>query len=166
MAQSIDSFRSHIANFARPTLFRVEVAGILDESLEFVCKAANLPASTMGVIEVPYMGRKLKIPGDRTYSEWSLTIMNDSSMLIKKQLEDWQNTINDVLLNVGPNQVFSSMHDAKVQQLGTDSSVLAEYILEGCWPMEIGETELSFESNDTISEFSVTLAYQLHRRTV
>jgi len=165
MAQNIDQFRSNISNFARPTLFKVEIAGILDGMLEFTCKGANLPASTIGIIEVPYMGRKIKIPGDRTYAEWSLTIMNDSSMIIKKQLEDWQNSINDAELNVGPNQAFANMYDAKVKQLGTDGGILAEYQLFGCWPSEIAETELNFESSDTISEFTVQISYQYHKRT-
>jgi len=166
MAQNIDEFRSNVTNFARPTLFKVTFPQIIDDMIQFTCKAASLPASTVGIIEVPYMGRKIKIPGDRTFTEWNITIMNDKDMLVRKQFEDWSNTINAHELNVGPNQYGAVTYDAKVQQLGVDGGVVAEYQLVGAWPTEIAEVDLGWENNDTISEFQVNLAYTYWNRLV
>jgi len=166
MAQNIDEFKSMVTNFARPTLFRVTFPSIITEqNFSFLCKAANLPASTLGVIEVPYMGRKIKIPGDRTFAEWSLTIQNEQEMLVRKTIEDWSNLINGHETNLGPTAMGEYKHDGLVEQLGVDGGILAAYKLVGCWPSEIGEVDLNFESNDTISEFTCTMSYDYHVRT-
>jgi len=165
MAQNIDTFKGAVQNFARPTLFKVQIEAIIEENLGFMCKAANLPASTVGIIEVPYMGRKIKIAGDRTFAEWQITVMNEQAMSIRKQFEDWSNLINDHELNTGPNQAATYKHDAKVQQIGVDGGVLAEYSLIGAWPTEVAEVDLNWESNDSVSEYSISLAYDYWTRT-
>ena len=40
-------------------------------------KAANLPASNVNVIDVPFRGRNLKVAGDRTFDVWTITVIND-----------------------------------------------------------------------------------------
>ncbi len=161
---SIDAFKAAVTNFARPTLYKVSAESVLDRNLEFLCKAAQIPSSTLGVIEVPYMGRKVKVAGDRTFEDWQLTIQNDESMLIRKQLEDWSAQINHHEQNVGPNAVAQYKHDMTVQQLGNDGSVLAEYRLVGCWPQVIAEVDLGFENNDVVSEFVLTISYDYWTR--
>jgi len=156
---SIDQFRASFSNFARPTQFKVEMPGLDERTVEFFCKAASLPGSTLGVIEVPYLGRKIKVPGDRTFEPWTVTIENDTSMAIRKKLEDWSNLINDHILNVGPNEISAIQQDMFVTQLGNDGGAIAKYHLVGCWPQEISAVELAFDSNDTIEEFTVTIAY-------
>jgi len=165
MAQNIDEFKGSVANFARPTLFKVQLPSIIDATLGFMCKAANLPASTLGIIEVPYMGRKIKIAGDRTFAEWQITVMNEQSMVLRKQFEDWSNLINEHELNTGPNQSATYKHDATVQQLGVDGGILAEYALIGAWPSELSEVDLNWESNDSVSEYTVSLSFDYWTRT-
>jgi len=75
--------------------------------MEFLCKAASLPASTIGTIEVPFRGRILKIPGDRTFAEWQLTILNDNDFAIKNAFEEWMNLINSHVGNVGPSGILA-----------------------------------------------------------
>jgi len=162
---SIDSFKAKFSSFARPTLYEVSIPGVLDENLKCLAKAAQIPAATLGVIEVPYLGRKIKVAGDRTFAEWTLTIQQDESFIIRKQLEDWGNLVNDHALNVGPNNDAAYKYDAIVKQLGHDHGVLAEYKLFGCWPLEIAAIELSFETNDAIVEYTVTLNFDYWTRT-
>jgi len=162
---SIDAFKAAVSQFARPTLYRVSAPAILDQKLEFLAKAAQIPASTLGVIEVPYLGRKIKVAGDRTFAEWTLTIQEDENFTIRKQLEDWSNLINDHEANIGPINAESYKYDMIVEQLANDKSVIAEYKLVGCFPMEISPIELSFESNDTIEEYTLTVAYDYFLRT-
>lgn len=161
---SIDSFKAGVTNFLRPTKFRVTAPSILDRGTEFLVKAAQLPASTLGVIEVPFMGRKIKVAGDRTFVEWTMTIQQDEAYTIRKQLEEWSAQINDHKLNVGPNAIAAYKHDIIVEQLAIDDSVVATYKLVGGFPMEIGAIENSFESVDTVSEYTVTVAYDYWER--
>ena len=68
----IDDFKANVASdFARPNLFQVDLAfpsGIINNASlvrlgKFTVRAANLPSSQIGVIEVPFRGRTLKIAG-------------------------------------------------------------------------------------------------------
>ena len=80
---TLDDFKANVAtaDFARPNLFQVDLAfptGIINNSGlidlgKFTVRAANLPSSQIGVIEVPFRGRVLKIAGDRTFEPWTIT---------------------------------------------------------------------------------------------
>ena len=61
------------------------VAGGTDESQasRFLVSAAQIPSSTLGVIEQPFRGRMFKIPGDRLFPEWSITVINDLDFTIR-----------------------------------------------------------------------------------
>ena len=41
----------------------------------------------MGVVEVPYFGRQVKVPGNRTFDNLSLTILNDENFPFVIQLK-------------------------------------------------------------------------------
>lgn len=127
--------------------------------LEFLCKGAQIPPSTIGSIEVPYRGRVLKLPGDRSFTEWNLTIINDTDFQIRRAFESWMDLINSHEQNVGPtglNQVATSW---EVDQLDRTGAVLKTYRFEYCFPIELGEIDLSHDSADTIEEFTVSLSY-------
>ena len=124
-AKSIDQFRGKFAEMARPNLFQVSIylpktqltplqpvndalvtstqdnegqgTTSLDELTQFMVKAASFPASTIGVVEVPFRGRQLKIAGDRTYEPWSVTVLNDEGFTIRQQMETWAQTIHCLL---------------------------------------------------------------------
>ena len=53
----------------------------------FLVKAANIPASVVGVVNVPYRGRQLKIAGDRTFEPWTVTVLNDQSFKFRAFFE-------------------------------------------------------------------------------
>lgn len=155
---NITNFKGSFKSLARPTLFRVKGFGA-DLQLEFLCKAAQIPGSTLGVIEVPYMGRKIKLPGDRTYPEWTITIQNDEKFTLRNYFDEWTNRINDPELNVGSPIVESLKEDGYVEQLSLDDKVIARYKLIGAWPSEVAPIDVSFESTDTVEEFTVALQY-------
>lgn len=133
--------------------------------LQFLCKAASLPASTVGIIPVPFRGRQLKIAGDRTFEEWTITVINDTDFSIRNAFEGWMNTINAHVANVGPSGLNSYIQQAKVEQFTREGpsinpAPLKTYLFEGCWPSTVSAIDLSYESGDAIEEFTVTLQYQ------
>lgn len=158
---TINDFKGAFENLARPTLYRVTGLGA-DRSLEFMCKASQIPEATVGVIEVPFMGRKIKIPGDRTFAEWTLTVMNDEKYTLRKYFEQWMEKIGKSGDVFGAQSSEDIKEDGFVEQLAQDGSVIAKYKLIGCFPSNIAAQDLAFDSNDTISEFSVTLMYDYH----
>jgi hypothetical protein len=158
MAFNIDTFKGQIpGGGARPTLFFVELTGAEYSQVPFMAKAASLPASTLGTIELSYFGRKVKVAGDRTYAEWSITIINDEDFTIRNGLENWHAKVNHASSNLRSMTNYKS--DAKVHQYGKTGNKIRTYNFVGLWPSEIGAIELAWDTNDAVEEYTVTLQY-------
>jgi len=182
--KTISQFKTRLAGGgARPNLFEVHIptfptaaaaAGAAWSSEEqtdfrFLCKAANLPASNNGVIDVPFRGRILKVAGDRTFDTWTVTIINDEDFLLRTQFEYWMNAINKLTNNSGATNPASYMCDAHVSQLGrgvlkeatrnnastADQTALRTYTFKDIFPTQISQIDLSYDTGDTIEEFTV-----------
>ena len=146
---------------ARPNLFEVTIP-VYDEKLVFTCKTAQLPGSTIGMVEIPYFGRMVKLAGNRTFAEWSVSILNDEDFKVRNQIERWMSRINGHVTNqatalYGP---VGYSFDAKVDQYGKRGDKIKTYNFVGMWPMDLSPIELSWDANDQIEEYQVTFAYQ------
>ena len=139
--RTITDFKSKLkGGGARPNLFEVEltfpsIVGVQDENevldnARFLVKAANLPASTIAPIDIPFRGRILKIAGDRTFETWTITVLNDTSFSIRSAFEKWMNTINKLDNGTGETDPALYQVDAKVNQLNRDGGVLRKYIFK------------------------------------
>jgi hypothetical protein len=154
---SLSAFKGQFVSGARPNLYSVTIAE-LGAGMEFLCKATSLPSSIIGQIDVPFKGRQLKIAGNRTYADWTVTIINDVNFNIRRAAEFWQSLINGANSNQGAVSIAAYMRDAAVQQLDQSGSVLYTYRFKDIWPTEISEIELAADTNDTIEEFTITFA--------
>ena len=179
---TIDDFKaSVVSDFARPNLFQVDLnfpAGIInDASLsnfgKFTVRAANLPSSQIGVIEVPFRGRVLKIAGDRTFEPWTITIMNDSGFVLRNAFELWANAIqaaNENFTAAGSlgddSDSTGYFADMLVHQLARDikdgdsPKILKSYKFYNLFPSNISAIDLDYGNNDAIEEFTVELQVQ------
>jgi len=163
---NLTDFKGSFQALARPNLFRVEGLGA-DRSMEFMCKASTIPEMTLGRIEVPFMGRKIGIPGDRTFETWTVTVINDDSYTLRSFFEKWMNEIGaaDSPFS-GLADIETIKYDGQVSQLGNDGSVIATYNMVGCFPTSISPQELNGEETDSISECEVTLSIDWFERTI
>lgn len=127
--------------------------------LEFLCKAAAIPPSVIGSISVPYRGRSIKLPGDRTFDNWTITILNDTDFAIRDAFERWSNAINAHVENIGTTSLLQIGQRWEVDQLDRSGSVLRTYTFEDCFPLNISEIALSMDTSDAIEEYTVELAY-------
>jgi hypothetical protein len=162
----VDDFKSKlIGGGARPNLFKATVtypgyAGGDTELTSFMCKGAQLPASTIGQIDIPFRGRQLKIAGDRTFENWSITILNDAKMEVRNAFERWMNGMNEHVNNTGLSNPTDYQADMTIEQLDRSGAVTKSYTIRGAYPISVAAIDLSYESNDAIEEFTVDLAYQ------
>jgi len=154
---SISTFKGQFISGARPNLYEVRIAE-LGAQLEFMAKAASLPASNIEQVEVPYMGRSIKVAGNRTFADWTVTVINDVDFAIRKQAEAWMAKINSHENNDGEVDISGYMRDATVRQLDQSGAVVYNYDFKNIWPTEISEISLGFEENNTIEEFTITFA--------
>jgi hypothetical protein len=163
----------NIKNFAnamqgsgvKPSLFEVQgsIGGTESPLTPFLVRAASLPGTALGTIEIPYRGRRIKVPGDRTYADWQITIINDNKFQLRNLFELWVNAIQSAERNVATNEFINFAQPVfcnwTVNQLNRAGKPVKAYTLIGCFPTEISPIELSYDANDQIEEFSVSLAY-------
>ena len=125
-------------------------------------KTAQLPGSTLGTIEVPYFGRNVRYAGDRTFEDWTVTVINDEDFAIRNSLEAWSNAINthDTNQRALPQDYKSN---GIITQFGKDGRALRSYIFEGMYPLTIDAIELGWDQVDAIEEFGVTFQYDFWR---
>ena len=164
--RKITDFKSKlIGGGARPNLFEVELAfpeeiaidNDVKEKARFLVKAAALPASNITPIDVNFRGRILKIAGDRTLDTWTITVINDTDFAIRSAFEKWMNSINRLSDATGTNNPADYQEDAYVHQLDRDGSTLRTYRFYDVFPTQISQVDLSYETVDTIQEFTVEL---------
>lgn len=168
--KSIENFKAKLAfGGVRPTMFQVEITlpqGLTApdneaaESAHYLVKAAQLPASTVGVIDVPFRGRKLKVSGDRSYADWSTTVTNDHSFGLRVTLEKWAELVQNHNFVIGSNELAQYFGSAIVRQLDRDAQQIRAYKFEGIWPSNVGEIGLDFDSTDQVEFYDCTWAVQ------
>ncbi len=179
---NVKDFLQVIQQGVRPNLFVVDIKfpatsglGLPNSSdpnaelVNILCKSAALPASNLGVIEVPFRGRTVKIAGDRTFDTWTATFINDKDFKIRHFMERWMQAINahegntaDVIV---PNNSAGYTADLTVKQLerstaAADTTFIREYKLWGCFPTNISQIDLAYDSNDQVEDFTVEFQLQ------
>ena len=115
MAFNIADFQEALnGQGARPNLFDMQltfdtqISGVTSTNFSALCKTAQIPGSTIGVVEVQYFGRPVKMPGNRTFENLTTTIINDENFVLRHSLETWmaflntheENTTTDISLTL------------------------------------------------------------------
>lgn len=180
MSFKISDFRAALGAGSRPNLFKVKITppqGYDLTAVEYLCRAVSLPSSTLGTIEIPMnAGHRLKMGGDRTFTEWTSTILNDEDFKTRSELEKWQNDIVKVNFGVstignrnagglGQTTVSTAVKGlygtVEIFQLREDGSSVdaGEYRLINCWPSDISSIDLSYDTTDAVEDFTVTWTY-------
>ena len=173
---NVSNFLQTIGQGVKPNMFLVDVqfpAALSKQGEDLnltniLCKSAALPGSNLGVIEVPFRGRTVKIAGDRTFDTWSATFFNDKNMEIRGLFEEWANDLNRHEANTAPrflpnNGTEGYMASLFVSQLEKDDkeegTVIRTYELHHCFPTNVSQIDLAYDSNDQIEEFTVEWQY-------
>ena len=176
LTSKISNFIEKVGQGVKPNMFQVELffpqqLSLQDgdqETMNLLCKSAALPASNIGVIEVPFRGRTVKIAGDRTFDTWSPTFIVDKDMKTRALMEQWMEYINGNAGNTAdlltPNNSEGYTADLLVHQLEkgaepTSSSYIRTYKLWYAFPTNVSQIDLAYDSNDQVEEFSVEFQY-------
>ena len=175
---NVSQFLQTIGQGVKPNMFLVDIKfpnnlgdgsdALGTDLTNILCKSAALPGSNLGVIEVPFRGRTVKIAGDRTFDTWSATFFNDKNMELRGLFEEWANLLNTHEANTAPRFLPDSagsgyMASLYVTQLEKDDkeggSAIRTYKLHHCFPTNISQIDLAYDSNDQIEEFTVEWQY-------
>tara|TARA_Y100000816_G_scaffold261691_1_gene218866 strand:+ start:219 stop:752 length:534 start_codon:yes stop_codon:yes gene_type:complete len=166
---NIDDFKANlIGGGARANQFRVTLTppsgiaiGLDVRRTSFLVTAAQMPASALTEIAVPFRGRNIYITGDRPAPEtWSVTVYNDTDFMIRNAMELWQNGINSYVDNTGVVSPSDYQTDLTVEQLDRDDTVLKSYIFRNAFPTNISAIDLSSAEATEIETFDIEWRYQ------
>ena len=172
MAFNVAEFRANmIGDGARPNLFQVSLTfptiatnGVAaSQKATFMAKTAQLPGSTINSFPLYYFGRELKFAGNRTFTDWTLQIINDEDFVIRNSLESWMNSINSHTTNIRNTAAVNPSNysvDAIVTQYGKAGQELKKYKFVGLFPVDVAPIDLDWGSNDSIEEYAATFAFQ------
>ena len=147
------------AGIARTNLYNITITNKGMDDLDFHGKGTQLPASDLGVIEIPYKGRKLKVPGQRTFSEWTVTIMETEDMAIRAALEAWMDQLDNSETAIRDSTQVVDIIVKLMTMQGTPSMT---YTLFGAFPTAIASVDLSFDEQTAPLEYQVTFNYSFH----
>ena len=142
-------------DYARPNLFEVSIAQM---DTKMMIKTASLPATTVGVVEVPYQNRKLKVPGDRTFADWTATILNDEAYVVREALLQWQSEITGFTSFASTVDVSAAHRAITIQPLNRGGETSSHLAIVYGWPSAVGAIDLSWETVDAIQEYTVTFS--------
>jgi len=179
---SIADLKTELLGGARANLFEVSLAfpttstnaagtiawegpdktGIAATNVNILVKAAQVPGFTVGTIEVPYKaGRRIKIPGDRTFADWTVTVINDEQHVARRAFTAWIDMISKGNYNDPTKSSVKSYYtDLTVTQLKGSGNAVRVYKLLDAFPTDVSGVDLSMDSTDTLSEFTVNFQYQ------
>ena len=165
---NINDFKAKLAGGgARANQFKVvmpfpgyaQVGGEIEE-MAFLCKGTQLPGMSIPVLEVPFRGRKIKIAGDRTYADWTVTVLNDTNFKLRNAFERWSNGINNMTDNEGLTNPADYQVDAFLDHLDRNGNTVKSWTLRGAFPLDVQMVQLDYAQATEIEKFTVVLAYQ------
>ena len=172
------TFQQAIRGGVRPNLFQVShlwpgdvtdpTIAEVEDAVTYMCKSAALPATNVGTVELPFRGRVVKVPGDRTYETRTATFYNDDSFALRSAYEKWISLTNGVDANIAQTDISDVFRNITVSQLDKFSGgankleILRSYELVGAWPVSVGQIAVAYDNNDSYEEFDVEFAYQYH----
>jgi len=176
-ALGVLEFQTRIKGAVRPNLFSVThnfPTGIIaEDGLEtFMCKSAALPASTVGTVELPFRGRVIKVPGDRTFESWTATFYMDDAFQLRGAYEKWIELTNTVDANTASVPMESVLQDIDVTQMdkfgGSAEKFkdIRQYKLVKGFPVSVSQVSLAYDNNDSYEEFDVEFAYQYFETSI
>ena len=162
----INRFKQQLANGgARPNQFRVNITFPTEApsgDKQLLVTRAALPASTVNPVITQYRGREVKFAGERIFDPWTITIVNDNEMSLRKSFEQWMQMINNKDDNSGKTEWDQYQKEIVIEHLDRNDKSINQINLKEAFPINMSEIALAYAQNDIIEEYTVTFQYQTY----
>lgn len=130
---------------------------IRDVSL--LATTTNTPTGQLGEILLPWGGRELPFPGDRRFEALPVTFIGTVDNKVYNAFEVWQQFINGSENNRSSANADEYMRDVTLELLDSNDKVTKTFVLQGVWPMNLGQLELDMSAMDSYTQFTVDLRF-------
>lgn len=155
-------------------MLELPVPGVPGETLNILCQSAGLPERRINTTELWHKGRRYTVRGETDFiSEYEISIVDDSNMEIRKMFDDWLKMIDNTRPDKNSNLLAASFEetgpsfmvgpqyqvDINIWQMDRQHKPVYGYKLQNAFPKEVGIVTLDDRDENTLSEFSVTIAF-------
>lgn len=165
---TIDTFRQkllrggHRTNRFKATVTfptrTLENAAKAQESFEFLAFSQTVPTQDMGEIPVKFRGRTVYFAGDPAEPEaWTCTVYNTLSFDIRNACINWRNNYIAPDKVTGEDLIDTSTVD--IELLDKADVTVQKITLYNAWVKTIGQIQSSWDTENEISSFELTLRY-------
>ena len=170
---NVDNFKTKLPGAgARANLFHVELQEtVTGVDTAFWIKAGQIPGSTIAILPVNHGGRVLKIPGLRTFDDWTCTVINDEVATIKKFMIAWMMEMSGDMSGTRAKSTTQTkgkagyLHkDITIAQYSPLGSKKQTYTMHKAWPNAIADTPVDW-GTDGLQEFTLTFSYDYFSHT-
>ena len=141
----------------------------MDNIFSYLCKASNIPGSTITPIEVPYFGRNVKVAGEsREFAPLTTTVVNDEDAAIYKAMVKWFEKFNQAKGNVAEASLFNSRANytatitLEMYKKEGGSNPDQDWVFHNAWPSNMSAIDLNWDSVNTIQEFTIDWQYDYY----
>lgn len=140
----------------------------IQSDLTLYGKATALPTASIGMIPVPWMGRVIKFSGERTFADWSVQLYDSGEAEgdVRRSMMNWLEAMNtarthDISYNyTGTAEIhWDDLAGTQSSNHNVQNGFKRKVKLNGVFPIDVGELQLSYDNVDQFSEFPVTFAY-------
>jgi hypothetical protein len=107
-------------------------------------------------VQIGYQNKKLKLAGDRTYDDWTISVYNDQAHDTRQQIIEWQKLAQSFNRDISGDSPTNYKKEATIRQLDRSGAVTREYTIYGIWPSNIAELALDWDNNGQVEIFDVT----------
>lgn len=152
---------------ARANQFRVELTfptfvtagAAVGLQAQFLCKAAQLPASLIENIPVQYRGRAVNFAGEKTFQPWTVSIYNDTTFNIRNAMEKWSNGVQNNAATTGITNPLLYQADLMVHQFDRNGAIVKTYNFIDAYPTIVSPIVVDYEAVNQIETFDVEFHY-------
>lgn len=169
---AIQDFKSRLIDGgARPSLFQMQIqfpttflSGV-DAGLKapFHCRLAEIPGESVNPIVIKYAGREVKFAAARTYTNLTVTIINDEGFTVRRGIENWMNYMNErnnnTTTGLSPEGGYGGT--GIVTQYSKTGAAIRNYSFIDMFPVTLAPIPLDWSNDAAIEEYTVDFAYLL-----
>jgi len=162
----VNEYIAKLKSTVNPNRFRAKInfpsfleSNDASDLSEFMIQSTSVPSVDIGVIEIPiHGGEKLKVAGDKTYADWTATLICDVDFVLYKNFMKWSEYLKSTIAGTKAAD-FTYKVAIELTQLDGANQPIQTWSLIGAFPISIGELTMSTEDTDSYSTFDVTLSY-------
>lgn len=160
MSIAISNILNALSNgVSHPNRFLVQLPND-DGTLGILCFACTLPSRGLQTFEIKQRGTPYKVPFSQEYQPVTLSFYAAPELNTRRYFDKWH---KDVILTYRSNilrEYDDFAREVRIKVLDRMGATKYTVAMHEAWPLNIGEVDLNYGTNNTYTTITVTLTYK------